>query len=48
MPLLFGLFSSCVLALDKDFERVISAVRNLPDDEEGASVDSKATLSGVS
>jgi len=38
MPLLFGLFHRACLALDKDFERVISAVRNLPDDEEGASV----------
>lgn len=38
MPLLFGVFYRACVALNKDFERVISAVRNLPEGEEDVSV----------
>ncbi len=38
VPLLFGLFYRVCVALGKDFERVISAVRNLPEGEEDVSV----------
>src|SRR5579859_4203744 len=38
VPLLFGLFYRVCLAMGKDFERVISAVRNLPEGEEDVSV----------
>ena len=38
MPLFFGIFYRACVALNKDFERVISAVRNLPEGEEDLSV----------
>ena len=38
VPLVFGLFYRACLLADKDFERVINAVRNLPEEEEDLSV----------
>jgi len=38
VPLLFGLFYRACVAFNKDFERVINAVRNLPEGEEDLSV----------
>ena len=38
VPLFFGLFYRVCVALHKDFERVISAVRNLPEGEEDLEV----------
>src|SRR5262249_38734712 len=38
MPLFFGLFYRACTAFGKDFERVISAVRNLPEGEEDVSI----------
>lgn len=38
LPLLFGIFYRACVALNKDFERVINAVRNLPEGEEDLSV----------
>jgi decaprenylphospho-beta-D-ribofuranose 2-oxidase len=38
IPLFFGVFYRACVALNRDFERVISAVRNLPEGEEDLSV----------
>jgi len=47
LPLLFGLFYRACVALGRDFERVISAVRNLPEGEEDASVIRKQPCSAL-
>jgi decaprenylphospho-beta-D-ribofuranose 2-oxidase len=47
IPLFFGLFYRACVALGKDFERVISAVRNLPEGEEDVSVIRKQPCSAL-